>query len=1039
MMKRYKGGRFFLQFAMVFALIAIMCSVSQAQKLPARITASDTAKFIITPDTLSFGTLSVGASKVIPITALNAGSGIGSITSITGSQGWMNASVNSLTALKRTYPANSSATSDFTFMASAVGNGSGTLTFKYFDGMNNKTEVFPVYAFVPAVTVTQPVAATDTGKTITVGTTDVQLKFDSIGTGGANITINKMPDLPIPASFQGVGGGRIGATPKPTVWAIETDAIGFKVDITLPGSPGDLIFTRGPDGIWKQFPPEQIDSQSKPGFLILRGVTHFSEWLVATPGSPTPTITSISQTTGARGETYELVLSGSGFIPGAVVNLGSMIDVKSFTAVSDKEAIITIAVNPDAPTGVRDLSVANPGGGTGTLANAFAIENPSPQIVSISTLKGLRGQTYSVTVNGSNFITGMTSASFGTAITVNSFSVTNGNQGVANITIASNAAVGTRSVVITNAAPGGGSDTLANVFLIEYHAPKITSLSPQNANVGSTLTVQVNGTGFTQNVSTISFGAGITVNSFSVLASNLATVGITIAATATGGPRDVIITTPTPGGGSDTVNAGFTVGNLAPVLSQVTPSIVLPGTQAVVTLSGSNFIVGGTTVDFGAGITVSNFTITSSTEATATLVIGASATPGSRTVTLTNPAPGGGSYSMPNAIAIGYLAPAITGIAPASGVRGTSVNVTITGQNFYTGQTTVSFGTGITVGSFTIVSATQATAILTIASSITTGSRDVIVTTPAPGGGSSTFTNGFSVVNPAPTATALTPVETLVGTTLDVTITGTGFYSTVTTLNFGANIVVNNLTFTSETSLKANITVALSAAVGARDVIVTNAAPGGGSVTLAKAFTIKGVNPVPTLITLTPAKGYLDSTLNVTLTGSNFTQGLTTVSFGADITLISFTVNSATSATARITISKTAALGERNVTVTNPPPGGGTSSPMTFTVDKVTSVELISEVIPMEYALYENFPNPFNPSTRIRFALSEGSSVKLTVYNLLGKPIAELVNNSLNAGIHQVSWNAMNAASGIYIIRMTAESNTSGKTFIATSRAILLK
>lgn len=73
----------------------------------------------------------------------------------------------------------------------------------------------------------------------------------------------------------------------------------------------------------------------------------------------------------------------------------------------------------------------------------------------------------------------------------------------------------------------------------------------------------------------------------------------------------------------------------------------------------------------------------------------------------------------------------------------------------------------------------------------------------------------------------------------------------------------------------------------------------------------------------------------------------------------------------------------------------------------------------INYALQQNYPNPFNPSTNIEFSLPVKSYVSLKVYDILGNEIAELINNQMNAGIHQVIWKPdTKISSGIYFINL---------------------
>jgi hypothetical protein len=87
-------------------------------------------------------------------------------------------------------------------------------------------------------------------------------------------------------------------------------------------------------------------------------------------------------------------------------------------------------------------------------------------------------------------------------------------------------------------------------------------------------------------------------------------------------------------------------------------------------------------------------------------------------------------------------------------------------------------------------------------------------------------------------------------------------------------------------------------------------------------------------------------------------------------------------------------------------------------ITRATSIDDVVSNIPVEYALFNNFPNPFNPTTNIRFALPESGFVSVEVYNVMGQRVATLVNSEMAAGSHTVTFNAANLASGTYIVRM---------------------
>jgi flagellar hook assembly protein FlgD len=86
-------------------------------------------------------------------------------------------------------------------------------------------------------------------------------------------------------------------------------------------------------------------------------------------------------------------------------------------------------------------------------------------------------------------------------------------------------------------------------------------------------------------------------------------------------------------------------------------------------------------------------------------------------------------------------------------------------------------------------------------------------------------------------------------------------------------------------------------------------------------------------------------------------------------------------------------------------------------------VDVGRAIVPDGLVLYANYPNPFNPSTTIRFDVPQSGLVNLTIYDLNGRRIATLVDENMAAGSHQVSWNGRDAsgisvASGVYIYRL---------------------
>ncbi|MBN2009746.1 VCBS repeat-containing protein [candidate division KSB1 bacterium] len=98
-----------------------------------------------------------------------------------------------------------------------------------------------------------------------------------------------------------------------------------------------------------------------------------------------------------------------------------------------------------------------------------------------------------------------------------------------------------------------------------------------------------------------------------------------------------------------------------------------------------------------------------------------------------------------------------------------------------------------------------------------------------------------------------------------------------------------------------------------------------------------------------------------------------------------------------------------------------------------------SESIPETYKLYQNFPNPFNPVTSLQYQIPERSHVRLVIYNMLGAEVAVVVDKQQPTGVHTTLWDGTAHASGVYLIRMDAESLESGKIYSARQKMMLIK
>jgi hypothetical protein len=114
---------------------------------------------------------------------------------------------------------------------------------------------------------------------------------------------------------------------------------------------------------------------------------------------------------------------------------------------------------------------------------------------------------------------------------------------------------------------------------------------------------------------------------------------------------------------------------------------------------------------------------------------------------------------------------------------------------------------------------------------------------------------------------------------------------------------------------------------------------------------------------------------------------------------------------------------------------------MTFTSDMMVGNGLNAylfhskddEMIPSAYGLENVYPNPFNPSTTINYSTSNHGFVNITIYDLAGRMVKELVSENKTAGTYDVVWNADNHPSGMYFVRLDVNG------FSQTEKIMLVK
>ena len=286
-------------------------------------------------------------------------------------------------------------------------------------------------------------------------------------------------------------------------------------------------------------------------------------------------------------------------------------------------------------------------------------------------------------------------------------------------------------------------------------------------------------------------------------------------------------------------------GSLRPAIMLVDAPAAPPGAALTVTLNGGKTgFRTGTTLDFGAGITVTEVQALSPTRLQARLEVAPGAAHGFRDVTARTPignteetATGVGAFEVTAAPA----EPTVLSVTPKEGGLGQMLTVTVDGFGTTFDETSaLDFGPGITVQSVTALSNTRLQAVLQIDAGAPTGFRDVTVTT---GGelAAEDRPGPFFVLESVlalPAITAVSPAEAEAGTMLDVTLTAvnTTLINFATTADFGPGITVLSTSVLNPSTVRATLQIDAAAVPGLRDVRVTTiletaVLPGGFSVT----------------------------------------------------------------------------------------------------------------------------------------------------------------------------------------------------------------
>ena len=420
-------------------------------------------------------------------------------------------------------------------------------------------------------------------------------------------------------------------------------------------------------------------------------------------------------------------------------------------------------------------------------------------------------------------------------------------------------------------------------------------------------------------------------------------------------------------------------------LTSINPANGLRGGNAPVTLTGTNFGSDATVGVSGSGVTADVVTVVNAGQITATFAIAANASTGEYIVTVTS----AGVTSNGVTFTVLSTAPVLTSLNPASGGAGNSVPVILTGSNFVAGATLTSSNPSLAFSNVTVVSATQLTAILTMAANATPGTAPVTVTTSNGSSNSVAFSiqpqftpirvdagsaqpytdplgqvwsadTGFtggaiSTVNQAITGTPAPALyQTLHSSNSPLTYQAAlpnGYYTVNLKFEENAvaqagkrvfNVIINGQTVLSNFDIFAvagaqyqavdvPIAVAVtSASINIQFVPVLNATE------VCAIEILAGISVAPAVSTLTPNAGSIGAAVPVTITGANLASDVV-INAGPNISVSNVRVVSATQVNATLDISATARNGPVIVTLT----GLGGAAQSIFTIgDQLTLITL---------------------------------------------------------------------------------------------------
>src|SRR5215472_6131160 len=447
--------------------------------------------------------------------------------------------------------------------------------------------------------------------------------------------------------------------------------------------------------------------------------------------------------------------------------------------------------------------------------------------------------------------------------------------------------------------------------------PTIASISPTSVTAGSaSITLNINGTNFLS-TSAVEVNGQSETTSF-VSASQL-TAAIPVAQLASAGNLPVVVMNGSLSSGTGTP-MNLVVNNPAPEITGLSPSTLLVDTTSLtLTLTGTGF-VSSTVIDVNGSARATTYV--NATQLSVALSTADTSATGSLTLTAVNPAPGGGA-SPAAALAVNNPSVGVLTLIPSVlPIGGTSpATITVTGNAFVPASVVSVNGSPRAT---TYVNSATLTFVATVADQAAQATLPVMVSNPAPGGGTSPLAT-LSIGVPQPIIASVLPSTFIAGSPdTPIIVWGSNFASN-SVVNWNGSALATSLSSGyGEIQLNATVPEADLASAGTAELTVSTA----GAATSAPFQVIITNPPVPTLTSISPVAGPIGVPIQITLTGTGFTSTSTVAINGTNIAA---TLVSSTQMTVNIPASGLSLPGSLNFTVTTPAPGGGTSVPVLFT------------------------------------------------------------------------------------------------------------